>query len=84
MYFRDGQIGREINFIAGCRGQTQIHNATLMLVYQDLYTEISGQNGKELQAVGKPNLVESTGCIKKTQPRNFLRNHFAILKHKRF
>ena len=25
-----------------------------------------------------------TGCIKKTQPRNFLRNHFAILKHKRF
>jgi hypothetical protein len=25
-----------------------------------------------------------TGCIKKTQPWNFLRNHFEILKHKRF
>jgi hypothetical protein len=24
------------------------------------------------------------GVSKKTQPRNFLRNHFAILKHKRF
>jgi hypothetical protein len=32
---------------------------TPMLLYLDLYTEISGQNGKELQAVCKPNPVES-------------------------
>jgi hypothetical protein len=30
-----------------------------MLIYLDLYTEISVQNGKELQAVVKPNPGES-------------------------
>jgi hypothetical protein len=27
----------------------------MLVIYQDLYTEISGQNGKELYAVSKPN-----------------------------
>jgi hypothetical protein len=39
----DRQIWRDTNFMV-CKSNTN----TLMLIYLDLYTEISGQNGKEL------------------------------------
>jgi hypothetical protein len=39
--------GRETNFMAECEGQINTM-LQLMLICQDLYTEISGQNGKEL------------------------------------
>jgi hypothetical protein len=39
---------------------------------------------KDFRPLGIEIELLNTGCIKKTQPRNFLRNHFAILKHKRF
>ena len=42
-YPTDRQIGRETKFMAECGSQTRCY--TPMLIYQDLYTEISGQNG---------------------------------------